>query len=151
MWKKSGWVLPLFKNIFLKNRSLSNARWFYSKKCKIGYGNLYLTENWFSRNEMWCAMVIHNHASHMCRRIWQNINFSWNCPKFHILTKILILKVKLDFFRPTASTLEILWSDMLGMYFFIFASCVPLRCDIRSFQYGWWLYYTAVFAWFSSA
>ena len=33
----------------------------------------------------------------------------------------------MDFFRPTASTLEIFYgSDMLGMYFFLFTSCEPL-------------------------
>ena len=31
--------------IFLRNRSLSDARWFYGKKRKIGKGNLYITEN----------------------------------------------------------------------------------------------------------
>ena len=31
-----------------------------------------------------------------------NIKFSRNCHKFHILTKIVILKVHLDLFRPTA-------------------------------------------------
>ena len=29
-------VFALFKSIFLRNLSLSKARWFYSKKCKIG-------------------------------------------------------------------------------------------------------------------
>ena len=43
------------KSIILRNRSLSNARWFNSKKHKIGKRNLYLTENRLSRNEMWCA------------------------------------------------------------------------------------------------
>ena len=33
---------------------------FTEKKGKIGTRNLYLTENWFSRNEMWCAADIHN-------------------------------------------------------------------------------------------
>ena len=32
-------------SIFLRNRSLSDARWFYGKKCKIGKRNLYVTEN----------------------------------------------------------------------------------------------------------
>ena len=50
--------------------------------------------------------------------------------KFHIHTKILILKVKLDFFRLTASKLEIFMiDDMLRMYFFILAA----RRDIRVF------------------
>ena len=38
-------VFALFKSIFLRNRSLSNARLFYDKKRKFGKGKLYLTEN----------------------------------------------------------------------------------------------------------
>ena len=40
-WRR---VLALFISIFLRNRSLSDARWFYGKKRKIGKGNLYVTE-----------------------------------------------------------------------------------------------------------
>ena len=29
---------------------------------RIGKGNLYLTENWLSRNKMWCAADNHNYA-----------------------------------------------------------------------------------------
>ena len=50
----------LFKSIFLRYHSLSNPRWFSGKKCKIRKGNLYLTENWFSRNKMWCAEENHS-------------------------------------------------------------------------------------------
>ena len=35
----------------------------------------------------------------------KNIKFSRNCPKFHIFTKIVIFKVQLELFRPTASSL----------------------------------------------
>ena len=53
----------LFKSIFLRNRSLSNARWFYSKKHKIWFkGYLYLTENQLRRNKMWCAADNHNYV-----------------------------------------------------------------------------------------
>ena len=34
-------VLALFISIFLRNWSLSDARWFYGKKRKIGMENLY--------------------------------------------------------------------------------------------------------------
>ena len=37
--KKRRRVLALFISIFLRNRSLSDARWFYSKKRRIGKGN----------------------------------------------------------------------------------------------------------------
>ena len=57
-----------------------------AEKRKIGEGNLYSTENRCSGNEMWCAVVNHNHIRHiMCKRIfrfklylgsyWQNIIF----------------------------------------------------------------------------
>ena len=39
--KKKRRVFTLFKSIFLRNWSLSNARWFCDKKRKIGKGNLY--------------------------------------------------------------------------------------------------------------
>ena len=57
--------------------------------------------------------------SHVCKRIfkfelqlrsyWQNIKFSWNCPKFNIFTEIVIFQVYLQLFRPTAASLKILW------------------------------------------
>ena len=42
----------------------------------------------------------------MCKRIfrfdlWQNIDFSRNCSEFHILTKIIFLKIWLELFRST--------------------------------------------------
>ena len=66
--KKSRRVFVLFKSTFFRNRSFSNANWFYSKNRKIFKGNLYLTENRFSRNEMWCAVVNHNHVYHICAK-----------------------------------------------------------------------------------
>ena len=114
--KKRRWVLALFISIFSKNQSLSDARWFYSKKRKIGKGNLYLTENQLSWNEMCSASDNHNYISHTCAKeflnfklqlssYWQNIKFSRYCPKFHIFTKIVISHVYLQLFRPTASSL----------------------------------------------
>ena len=67
----------LFKSIFLRNRSFSNARWFYGKKRKIGKGNLYLTENWLSRNEMWCVADNHNYMSHTCAKGFLDSNFDY--------------------------------------------------------------------------
>ena len=66
--KKRRRVFALFKSIFLRNRSLSNARRFYSKKRKIGKRNLNLTENRFSRNEMWCAAENHNNMCQICAK-----------------------------------------------------------------------------------
>ena len=49
----------------MRNRPLSNAKWFYGKKRKIGKGNLYLSENRSSWNEMCCAAVNHNYMCHI--------------------------------------------------------------------------------------
>ena len=176
--KKRRLVFEIFEGIFLKIRSLSNARWFYGKKRKIGKRNLYLTENRLSWNEICCAAdkipfqmrawscvtsysvagftlsyarygkprngsdVMQLHAriwkghlkwyvSHLCKRnfrferqlnsYWQNIKFSRNCPKFHIFSKIVIFKVYLQLFRPTASSLWILWQENVRKT--LFSSC----------------------------
>ena len=50
--KKATGMFILFKSIFLRNRSLSNARWFYSNKRKFRKGNLYLTENHYKYLKM---------------------------------------------------------------------------------------------------
>ena len=113
--KKRQQVFALFKSIFLRNQSLSNTRWFYGKKCKIGKGNLYLTENWLSWNKMCCTAINHNYMCHTCAKEFsdlnfssylQNIEFSWNCPKFYIFTITVIFKKYIcSFFRLTASFL----------------------------------------------
>ena len=58
------------------NRSLSDARWFCGKKCKIGKGNLYLTENRLSWNEMCCASDNHNYMCHTCAKEFLNSSFN---------------------------------------------------------------------------
>ena len=118
LWRKGDGFLALFISIFLRNRSLSDVSWFYGKKRKIGKGNLYLTENRLSWNEMCCALDNHNYMCHTCAKeflkfelqlssYWQNIKFSRYCPKFHIFTYIVIFQVGLylQLFRPTASSL----------------------------------------------
>ena len=70
--KKRQWVLALFISIFLRNRSLSDARWFCGKKRKIGKGNLYLTENGLSWNVMCCASDNHNYMRHTCAKEFLN-------------------------------------------------------------------------------
>ena len=67
----------LFKSIFLRNQSLSNDRWFYGKKCKIGKRDLYLTENWLSGNKMWCVADNHNYMCHICAKRFLDSNFNW--------------------------------------------------------------------------
>ena len=137
MRRKERRVFALFKRIFLRNRSLSNARWFYGKKRKIGKGNLYLTENRLSWNEIFCAADNQQlYVSHMCKRIftkelqlssyWQNIKFSRNCPKFHIFTKFVIFKYICNFLDHVLHPQKFHGRDMSGILFFIFASCEPL-------------------------
>ena len=53
----------------------SDAKWFYGNKRNILKGNLYLTENWLRRNEIWWAVDKHkycNCVTYMCKR---NSNF----------------------------------------------------------------------------
>ena len=136
--KKRRRVLALFISIFLRNQSLSDPRWFYRKKRKIGKGNLYLTENQLSWNEMCCASDNHNYMCHTCAKdffklerqlssYWQNIKFSRYCPKFHIFTKIVIFQVYLQLFRPTASSLWILWQGHVRNTLFHFCQLPPVK------------------------
>ena len=74
--KKRRRVLAHFISIFLRNRSLSDTRWFYGKTRKIGKGNLYLTENRLSWNEMCCASDNHNYMCHTCAKEFWNSNFN---------------------------------------------------------------------------
>ena len=74
--KKKRRVLALFVSIFLRNRSLSDARWFCGKKHKIGKGNLYLTENRLSWNEMCCAADKHNYMCDTCVINWYSVSIT---------------------------------------------------------------------------
>ena len=104
---------------------------------------------------MYCASDGFLYVLHMCKRIfkfelqlssyWQNTKFSRYCPKFHILTKIVIFQVYLQLFRPTASSLYIYQE-----YFFIFASCEPLSGPQQNCQFNIMImkrtYYCLVFS-----
>ena len=48
---------------------------FTLKKCKIGKGNRYLTENWLIRNEMWCVADNYNYMCHVCVKGFLDSNF----------------------------------------------------------------------------
>ena len=88
--------------------------------------NLYLSENQANRNEMWCAVDIHNYDNyvpHMCLRIKKqkqkqkqkkkntlikqflaNFKFFTKLPqKIYIFITIVLFEVYLKLFRPTAS------------------------------------------------
>ena len=60
----------------MRNRSLSNARWFYGKKRKIGKENPFLTDNRLSINNLWCATDNHNDTSHTCAKGVLDSNFN---------------------------------------------------------------------------
>ena len=74
----------------------------------------------------------------MCKRIfkfelqlssyWQNIKFSRYWPKFHIFTNIVICENKYicNFLDQLLHPYKLYGRDMLGILFFIFASCEPL-------------------------
>ena len=59
-----------------KNQFLSNARWFYGKKHKVGKGNLYLTENQLSRNKMCCEADNQNYMCYICGKGFLDSNFN---------------------------------------------------------------------------
>ena len=61
-------VFSLFKSIFLRYQSLSNVSWYYGKKMHNLEGDLYLTENWWSRNEMWYEVDNHNYMCQVCAK-----------------------------------------------------------------------------------
>ena len=65
--KESDRFFAIFKSIFLKNRSLSNAWWWFCGKTQNWEGNLYFTENRLSRNEM--RRASDNHIMcHICAK-----------------------------------------------------------------------------------
>ena len=66
---------------------------------------------------------------------WQNIKFLRYCPKFHIFTNIVIFKVYLQLFRPTASfLLNFYGRDLSRIFFFFFANCERLKLLISLFE-----------------
>ena len=67
--------------LFLKAFSWVTNLWvtlgdFKVKKSKIEKGNLYLTANWLSRNEMWCAADNHNYLCHISAKGFIDLNFN---------------------------------------------------------------------------
>ena len=56
----------LFKIIFLRNWSLSTVGDFTVKNAKLGRKICIWTENWLSKNKMWCAADNNNNTSHTC-------------------------------------------------------------------------------------
>ena len=70
-------IFNLFKSIFFRQRSLSNGKCFAVKKLKIWKGNLYLTGNRLSRNEMWHVEDNYNYNMyHICEKGILDSNFN---------------------------------------------------------------------------
>ena len=65
LWKKGKGFLLFLKAFSWKTDLLVTLCDFTVIHTKLGKGNLYLTENWFSRNEMWCVVVNYNHMGHI--------------------------------------------------------------------------------------
>ena len=89
---------------------MSDARWFYGKKCKIGKGNLYLTENRFSWNEMCCASDNHNYMSHICAKEFLNSSFNLavidKISNFHDIAPNFTFSQKSSFFKYICTFLD---------------------------------------------
>ena len=136
--KKRRRVLALFIDSFLRNRSLSDARWFYGKKCKIGKGNLYLTESQLSLNKICCASDNYNYMCHNVQKnFWISASIKQLLTKYQIFTILpqishfhknhnfssIFVAFKTNCLIPinfTAGTCQ-------EYCFFIFASCEPLK------------------------
>ena len=74
--KKADGFLLFLKAFSWETDLFSNARWFNGERRKIETGNLYLAENWFSGNEMWCSVVNHNHMRHIFATGILDLNFN---------------------------------------------------------------------------
>ena len=87
------------------------ARWFYGKKQKIGKGNLHLTENLLTRNDV------------VCRTYWQNIKFSQNCPKFRKWYFVINCLIQVRIYKKKKKKkkifLHIMWRVWLWLNFSI--------------------------------
>ena len=135
--KKSRRVLALFINIFLRNRSLSDARWFYGKEWKIGKGNLYLTENRLSWTKCSVLHIITiTCVTHVQKNFWIRASIKQLLAKYQIST-ILPQISHFHKYRNFSSIFATFLDQLLHLYkfrvrdmsetlFFILASCEPL-------------------------
>ena len=109
--KKAQQVSALFKSIFLRKRSLSNAGWLSAnmqactgREICINWKSIRLKWKFAVQKIITVIWVIYAQKRFfwfkLTRYSWQNINFSRNCSKFHNFTKTVI-----GILRPTAYTL----------------------------------------------
>ena len=103
----------------------------------IGKGNLHLSENRLSFNEMCYAAANHNYMCHTCAKEFLNSNFNEAViDKISIFNEIAPNSTylhKSSFFKHICNSFaQLLYPckfngrDMSGILFFIFASCEPL-------------------------
>ena len=138
--KKRRRVLALFISIFLRNRSLSDARWFYGKKRKMGKGNLYLTKNRLIETKCAVLQIITIiYVTHVQKNFEIRASIKQLFTKYQIFTilpQISHFHKYRNFFKYICNFLEQLLHpykfhgrDISGILFFIFASCHPLTCS----------------------
>ena len=73
----------------MRNQSLSNAKWFYVKKRKIGKEYLYSTKNQLSENEMWGVADDLNDTCHTCTKdSWIRTLIKQLLTKYQLFTKL---------------------------------------------------------------
>ena len=69
--KKKGDGFLLFSKAFSWEIDLWVTLGGFTVKTQNWEGKSVLSENWLSRNEMWCAADNYNYVSHMCERIFR--------------------------------------------------------------------------------
>ena len=106
---------------------------------------MYLTENRLGRNEMWRAADIHNYMCHIFAKgcldsnfnqavIDKISNFQEIAPRLTYSQKSYIFKYDCNFLDQLILPYEFYGRGMLGIYFFIFASCEPLKGETMLFS-----------------
>ena len=129
-----------FESIFLRNQSLSNARWLYDKKKQNCEGESVFTENRSSRNE--CGVlqittiicVIYVQKNFKIRNLIKQL-----LTKYQIFTKLSQIShihknrncSNWNFSDQLLLPYKFYGRDMSGIYFFIFASCEPLKAQCQ--------------------
>ena len=140
--------------LFLKAFSWETDLWvtlgdFTVKKRKIGKGNLYLTENRLSWNEMCCAADHNNYMCHIIRTSIKQLLTKYQI--FRKLPQIPHIHINRYFFKYICNLLDQLLHpykfhgrDMSRILFFIFASCEQLSMlkslSLYTVQYTFFYY-----------
>ena len=134
--KKRRWVFALFKSILFRTDLWVTLGDFTLKTQNWEGKSVFDQKSIKCKRNVMCGRQSRLYVSPMCKRIfrfehswsiyWQNINFSWNCPKFHIFAKIIIFKYNWTFLDQLLLPYKFYGSDMWRIPSFIFASREPL-------------------------